>query len=143
MGKILVIGQAPPAVKQTIPYDTTLLYEMLSWVGISKEQAQDIFEWEAMTNKFPGFGETGHKPPTKEEMKSHYRNRLRAKIIDAEKIILLGAVAKENCKEFGLWLLKDSKNVLCLIHPSKRNYSAIMEDKINIESKLRDFLPKS
>ena len=39
--KILIIGQAPPAVKQTVPYDTTMLYEMFAWVDISKEQAKE------------------------------------------------------------------------------------------------------
>ena len=34
--KILIIGQAPAAVKQEVPYDTTYLYTMLEWIGISK-----------------------------------------------------------------------------------------------------------
>lgn len=50
--KIIIIGQAPPAVKQIVPYDTTLLYDMFSWVNISKEQAQELFEFEAMVDFF-------------------------------------------------------------------------------------------
>lgn len=40
MKKILIIGQAPPLQKQDVPYDTTMLYEWLSEIGISKEKAQ-------------------------------------------------------------------------------------------------------
>lgn len=53
--KILIIGQAPPAVNQRVPYDTTLLYDIFEWVGIDKEQAQNMFDFDAVYNKFSWF----------------------------------------------------------------------------------------
>lgn len=140
MGKILIIGQAPPAVKQIVPYDTTLLYEILYWVNISKEQAQEIFEFEAMVNTFPGRTENGHKAPDKHSMHRHYKYFLIPKIQQASKVILLGNVAKENCTEFGIYAIKGAGNILCLPHPSRRNYSLIMKNKDSITNKLKQFL---
>ena len=87
MKKILIIGQAPPAVKQDVPYDTTLLYVMLSWVGISKEKAQEIFDFEAMTDTFPGHSSTrnGHAVPSYFVMEVYYNNILEEKIKTTEK----------------------------------------------------------
>lgn len=136
MKKILIIGQAPPAQKQEVPYDTTLLYEMFSWVGISKEQAQELFDFEAMTDKFPGFTKSKlHKHPPFEEMKDYYDRVLRNKILNADRVLVLGAVARSalftlmNGEEKGkIWYE--------LIHPSRRNYAKIMDDKLNIKIKL-------
>lgn len=54
--KILIIGQSLPAVAQTVPYDTTLLFDWLEEAGISKEQAINMFEFEAVY----GYGFLGH-----------------------------------------------------------------------------------
>ncbi len=139
MSKVLVIGQAPPAVTQTVPYDTTMFYDMLSWVGISKQQAQDIFEFEAVCNTFPGFDNNGHKKPSKEQMDKHWDDTLQVKVIMAKKIILLGNVAAEY---FDLKTFDWNYNLapLKLIHPSKRNYSKIIESKKSITEKLKNFL---
>src|SRR6185312_4933999 len=53
--KILIIGQAKPAVEQEYPYDTTMLYSWLKEQGISKLHAQHIFEFEAVYQEFPGY----------------------------------------------------------------------------------------
>src|SRR6476659_1760194 len=92
--KILVIGQAPPAVKQEVPYDTTMLYDWLKEVGISKEKAQEMFEWEAVSNVFPGFGNGGHKVPSQEDMDNHWEE-LKEKISKAQKVIVLGNVPRQ------------------------------------------------
>jgi hypothetical protein len=138
--KILIIGQAPPAVIQELPYDTTLLYVMFSWVGIDKIKSQELFEFESMSNVFPGHGVKGHLKPTKDVMQEHYKNTLKGKIEKADKVLILGNVAKEALLEYGIYNLKQTKNILCLIHPSKRNYSKIMNSKNEIIKSLNHFL---
>ena len=140
--KILIIGQAPPAVKQKLPYDTTLLYEIFSWVGIDKKKSKILFEFESMTDVFPGFGKNGHLKPSKDVMKKHYDQTLKNKIIKARKILVLGNVAKDALRENGIFSLKKEKDVLFLIHPSKRNYSKIMIKKKAIIKLLNNFIFK-
>jgi len=139
MEKILIIGQAPPAVKQGVPYETTLLYEMLSWVGVSKEQAQEIFEFEAMTNKFPGFGTRGHALPHISDMRRYYETTLEAKMIPERKVLVLGNVAKDALEEVGAY-----NNTTCkftfLVHPSRRNYVRIMANRESIAKELKRML---
>lgn len=126
--KILLIGQAPPAVKQGVPYDTTMLYEWLNEIGISKEKAQDIFEFEAISNVFPGFGENGHLKPSKEEMDLHWDNTLELKVSKADVIILLGNASKE-------YFYSKPKTYSCntkvyeVMHPSKRNLFKYRNEK--------------
>ena len=139
--KILIIGQAPPAVKQTLPYDTTLLYDMLEWAGISKAVAQEIFEFEALIDKFPGFVDGGHRVPSIEEINNHYKNVLADKIKAADKILVLGRVAETYLTHTVSYL--DSypdKRFLFLIHPSRRNYDRIMEQKDYITTQLKSFI---
>lgn len=140
MNKILIIGQAPPAVKQTVPYDTTLLYEIFSWVGIGKGEAQEMFEFEAVSNKFPGHGVNGHLKPSTEEINYHFKNVLRQKILDAEKIIVLGNIAKTALLERGIISFKNYDNLIYLPHPSRRNYSLIMNQKKDIIKRLEKIL---
>lgn len=138
--KILIIGQAPPAVKQTIPYDTTLLYVMLGWANISKEQAQEMFDFEALVEEFPGHNEGGgHKKPDKIAIANHLATVLQRKINASQKIILLGNEARtviaSEIITYGIY-----DKYLFLPHPSKRNYSLIMRDKPKFESLLKSFL---
>ncbi len=140
MNKILIIGQAPPAVKQEFPYDTTLLYDILGWVGISKEQAQEMFEFEAMTDKFPGHGVNGHLKPSKAEMLRYYFAVLSNKIATAKRVIVLGNVAAEALIDFGAFIEYPSHHVFYMIHPSKRNYSKIMAQKENLTKTLDKFI---
>ncbi len=143
MTKVLIIGQAPPTVKQEVPYDTTLLYEIFSWVGIDKDAAQRLFEFEACIGFFPGYDEKGgHKKPTQQQVTEHYEKVLKAKIITSRRIIFLGAVAGEyfdfikhsNDPEFKYiqWIQ--------LPHPSRRNYALIMNKKNSITCTLKQFL---
>ena len=138
--KILIIGQAPPAVTQILPYDTTLLYDMLSWVGITKEQAQDLFEFEAMSRIFPGHGDNGHLKPDISVMREHYDHVLREKIQTSKKILVLGKVAENALKEFGAFCSSEHENITFMIHPSKRNYSTIMTNKYLITKQLKELM---
>ena len=138
--KILIIGQAPPAVTQILPYDTTLLYDMLSWVGITKEQAQDLFEFEAMSRIFPGHGDKGHLKPSSEVMREHYDNVLTGKIQKSKRILVLGRVAENALKDFGAFCSNEHENVVFMIHPSKRNYSKIMTNKYLITTQLKELM---
>ncbi len=140
MNKILIIGQAPPAVKQEFPYDTTLLYDILGWVGISKEQAQEMFEFEAMTDKFPGHGANGHLKPSRSEIGRYYFAVLSDKISKAKKVIVLGNVAAEALIDLEAFAEYPSQNHFYMIHPSKRNYSKIMAQKENLTKTLDKFI---
>lgn len=140
MNKILIIGQALPAVEQKVPYDTTMLYEILSWVGISKEQAQDIFEFDACVGYFPGHDNNGHKKPEYGKMLLHYTSTIQPKLARANKILLLGKVANDFYSQSDIRNLYPEKKWLSLIHPSKRNYSRIMKDKEVITDQLKMFI---
>ena len=137
--KILVIGQAPPAVKQELPYDSTMLYEMLSWVGVTKEKAQELFEFEAVFNEFPGYGESGHLKPSVDQMNQHWNETLETKVQIANKVLLLGNVARD-------YFYSKPKTWSCgleifeLIHPSKRNFARIMNSKEHIVKTLNHLL---
>lgn len=139
MNKILVIGQAPPAVKQEYPYDTTLLYEMLLWAGIGKIEAQELFEFDALTNEFPGHDKKGgHKKPSRQAIDRYFAETLCEKLMKREKIIALGALAifeyTRQSSFFVTWPCYYDKDipVLCLPHPSKRNYALIHKNKEKI-----------
>ncbi len=123
MTKILVIGQAPPAVKQRVPYDTTMFYDWLSAIGISQDEAQNLFEFEAVYNKFPGYdSKGGHNPPTPAQMDEHWKNTLEAKVQAAEKVWLLGKVAANYFNSRPkTWSC--NLEVLETMHPSLRNKS--------------------
>lgn len=126
MNKILIIGQAPPAVKQTVPYDTTLLYIMFEWVGISKERAQLLFDFDACVDEFPGHGKNGHLVPSKEKMIEYHERVLKHKIKNAKCVIFLGKVASEF---YAANLLVNPEKYFSLPHPSTRNRGLIMKRK--------------
>lgn len=138
--KILVIGQALPAVKQEVPYDTTMLYNWLAEVGVSKERAQELFEFDAVYGAFTGFDSSGgHLKPTQKQMDEYWESTLSSKVELADKVWLVGKVAQEyfysKPKTYSCGL-----EVLETIHPSKRNYSLYMKTKDKLLSDLRKFL---
>ena len=137
--KVLIIGQAPPAVKQSVPYDTTLLYEMLEWVDITKEDAQNLFEFDAIYGEFPGFDENGgHKKPTQQQIEEYWVTTLSTKVTNAQSVLVLGNVAKDFIKS--IEEVYPYKKFVYLIHPSKRNYSRIMESRSYITNQLYKIL---
>jgi len=125
MSKILIIGQAPPFVKQQFPYDTTMLYSWLNELGIDKEGAQLIFDFDAVYDQFPGFsGNGGHLKPSLIQMNDYWDRSLRFKVLKCSAIICLGACAKD-------FIIQKSvdKPIAYLLHPSKRNYSIYQKNK--------------
>lgn len=139
MSKILIIGQAPTDQKQSVPYDTTLLYDILSWVGVSKEQAQSIFDFEAVSNTFPGKDAKGHFKPSQEQMDKHWNETLETKIQLADKVWILGKVAADYIESKNrTWSC--NQQLIKTVHPSKRNYSLIMNNKEAITFLLTEFL---
>ena len=132
----LIIGQALPAVKQEYPYDTTMLYDWLNEVGISKEEAQNIFEFDAVYDKFPGFdSKRGHLKPTKDQMEEYYERGLKNKIENCKSILVLGNCAKE------FLLTKEiDKPIEFTIHPSKRNSHLYNKNKENVISKIKNII---
>lgn len=140
MAKILIIGQAPGKREQKVPYDTTLLYTMLDWIGISKEQAQNIFEFEALSQEFPGLVKPGHHAkPSKEAMAKHWKEILETKVQGANKVWLLGDfVSKYFHKLPKTWSC--NLEILETYHPSRRNYSKIMAIKEKLIPLLTHFI---
>lgn len=130
--KILIIGQAPAAQKQQVPYDTTMLYDWLVEIGINKKIAQSLFDFDAVFGEFPGYDENGgHKVPDDVQMKQHYDVVLKSKIEKADRIIILGKVAEKFLNSIQGEPLA-GKKVIYLIHPSKRNFSLYQKSKENI-----------
>jgi uracil-DNA glycosylase len=137
--KILIIGQAPPAIKQPYPYSTTMLYDWFKEVGINKEEAQELFIFEAVYNKFPGYNENGgHKLPSQEQM-DDYWPVLECMIGEASKIIVLGNTAKDYLNSKNSFQILNPK-VLYLMHPSKMNYNRYIKNKDKLISDLRKFI---
>lgn len=152
MAITMILGQAPPAVKQSVPYDTTMLYDWLELVGISKEDAQKQFIFEAVYDKFPGYDDKGgHKKPTFVQFKEYWSRSLEDTFNSCDKVIVLGAVAFNMLRlHFDVNMNKDfcecgnlnGKPFLYLPHPSKRN--ALLAKTLNtkIKSSLDEFLRK-
>lgn len=142
--KILVIGQAPPAQKQTVPYDTTLLYTWLEEIGISKEHAQHIFEWEAVCPVFVGRYEngSGHRTPPHKMMYDHWKACLEEKVITANKIWVLGGVARDFIKLMENMNRSWSANTefFYSLHPSRRNLHSFRQIKDQLIPDLHNFI---
>lgn len=140
MKKILIIGQAPAAVKQTVPYDTTMLFDWLKEVNISKQQAIELFDFEAIYNEFPGYDEKGgHLKPSVAQMEKHWNETLQTKIELADKVWILGNVAMNYIESMPkTWSC--STNFLFTIHPSKRNLDRFKRNKINILKSISKFI---
>lgn len=146
---ILIIGQAPPIKEQTLPYDSTILYDWFKSANISKEDAQARFIFDAVYDKFPGHTKDGgHKAPTKAQFKDYLKRSLSKKINQASSIILLGNTA---CKfilnkelDWGTIHIDnnsfDKKAYLVLPHPSKRNTLIHQQYKEVIQQSLLTFL---
>lgn len=138
--KILIIGQAPAAVAQSRPYDTTMLYQWLLELGIPSWQAEQIFDFEAIYNKFPGFDANGgHLKPTIEQMNEHWDEVLETKVQLADKIWVLGNVARDYINSKDKTWGCDTE-WLYTIHPSKRNWSLYQQKKESIIAAIKDFL---
>lgn len=129
-----------PLKEQTYPYDTTMLYDWLTLVGINKDQAQKLFEFEAVYNGFPGLNKSGgHKTPTKKQMLEHWENVLQTKVECADKIWLLGSVSK-NFIESVPKTWSCNMEFLETIHPSRRNIGYFLKNKEQIIESISNFI---
>lgn len=136
MNKILIIGQAPPAVKQSLPYDTTMLYDWFEEIGISKIDAVNIFLFDAVYDKFPGSSSSGgHLKPTESQMNDYWDRSLKDKVENAESILVLGSCARDFLQTKNI-----QKKMEFIIHPSKRNYSLYIRTKLQILNKLSNLI---
>lgn len=134
--KILIIGQAPPSQKQELPYDTTMLYDWFLEIGISKEQALKIFDFDAVYDNFPGFdSKGGHLKPNEYQMNDYWDRGLKFKVDNSKAILILGACAREFIKTKNI-----DKPYACIIHPSKRNYSLYLKNKCHILSSILELV---
>lgn len=140
MKKILIIGQAPPAKPQEIPYDSTMLYDWLSEIGITKEQAQHLFIFEALVPAFTGRNNTnsGHKRPTKDIVLAHWPV-LESHLHNVDKVILLGAVAADYYTRMPRTWSCTIKE-LFLLHPSRRNLFKFRQNKAETLAQLNHFI---
>ena len=136
--KILVIGQAPPDVKQAVPYDTTMFYDWLGEIGIDKDTAQKMFIFDSVGTFFPGRSKGGHNKPSQEDMDSHWPE-LETKIQGVDKVWILGNVAYDyfSSKE-KTWSC--NLEVIKTIHPSRRNFSIYKDNKDAILDHIKEFL---
>ena len=140
MDRILIIGQAPAAVKQNMPYDSTQMYDWLNAIGITPIQAQAIFHFEAIYNEFPGFNANGgHLKPSKEQMDKYWTDTLETKVQLANKVWVLGNVARDYIatkpKTWGC-----TTEWLYTMHPSKRNLYTFNQNKERILKSIKDFI---
>jgi len=134
--KILIIGQAPPANKQLLPYDSTMLYEWLEILGVSKNDALDIFYFDAVYDKFPGYNSNGgHLKPTESQMDDYWDRELSQRVKDCKAILVLGACARDYLKSKNI-----DKPISFTIHPSKRNYSLYLKNKESILNEIRNLI---
>lgn len=128
MDKILIIGQAPPAQKQLLPYDTTMLYNWFEQLGINKNDALDMFLFDAVYDEFPGYNSSGgHLKPNEQQMEEYWKRELKQKVDKCKSILVLGACARDFIKTKAI-----SKPIAFVIHPSKRNYSLYLKNKNSI-----------
>lgn len=132
---VAIIGQALPAITQDYPYSTTMLYDWLEKCGISQEQAQELFLFDAVYNKFPGFdSKGGHKIPSQEQM-DEYWPELSKKLIGVSKIWILGNVAKNYLNSKPI-----THEILYTIHPSYRNQALFNKNSTKIINQIKSFL---
>lgn len=137
--KILIVGQSLPAVKQKLPYDTTMLYEWLKELNITKEEAQSLFEFDAVYGYgFLGFNSDGsHKLPTQEDKDKYWSEVLKKKVQETDKIWIVGKVAE------GFLLSKGAvfdKDFIITPHPSYRNRALYNRNKKSILNKIKGLI---
>lgn len=129
MDKILIIAQAPPLKGQSKPMDSTLLGMWLNDAGFSFDNLEDIFEFEAVYNEFPGKTASGsHKAPTRAQMDTYWPT-LREKVLKAKKIWLMGKTAHDYVFTEKNRVIGVGRQVISTLHPSRRNLHKYRQDK--------------
>jgi len=116
------------------------MYEWLNEIGIDEKQAQDMFEWEALYDKFPGYNWKGdHNVPSKRQCDEYWEKALKDKVKNADKVWLLGKAAHDYFfSKNEQW--SDKMEVLATIHPSTRNRALYRKDKERFLEYLKNFI---
>ena len=137
MAKILIIAQAPPLKSQTRPMDSTLFETWLKDAGYQFDNLEDVFEFEAVYDKFPGKTRYGaHRAPSKKQRDEHWPV-LETKILAAEKIWVMGNTAYDYVIDKILPLRKD---FIWTMHPSRRNLHKYRQQKDEIIKLIKHLL---
>lgn len=139
MKKILILGQAPPAREQKLPYDTTMLYIWLKEIGISKDDAQQLFDFDAVYDKFPGYLNGNHAVPTDIQMNDYWNRSLEKRFFEYDKVLILGNVAWDfiNSK---LKYTVDKPLIFKTMHPSRMNYKRYIQRKKEVLATLKNLI---
>ena len=137
MGKVLIIGQAPPAVTQSVPYDTTMLFDWFKHAGlpVTKENAHEYCMFTAVYDVFPGSNSSGHTKPSENQMNDAYERYLKKLIESHDNILVLGKVAEEFLTNLNAFR---DKNVEYTMHPSKRNTSLYNKNSVKVLKQLQN-----
>jgi len=147
MSKILIIGQALPAKEQKLPYDSTLLYDMLSEIGIDKNSAQEVFIFDALSDKFLGKSKSGgHSIPKSKDIEEHFPS-LYNKASVYKKVICFGRKSVKEWARGDFYSITPSRfgediTILSLPHPSRRNYVLLKNNWEQIIRLLSEFVNK-
>lgn len=67
----LIIGQAPPEKNYQIPFSGTRLYHWFMTIGITKDEAITLFDFDALANNFLGKKNNKHIIPNEFEINQH------------------------------------------------------------------------
>lgn len=67
----LIIGQAPAEKNYDLPFGRTRLFQWFTNIGITKEDALSLFDFDALVPSFPGKKNGKHVIPTEVEIKNN------------------------------------------------------------------------
>jgi uracil-DNA glycosylase len=88
----IFIGQAPPEKNYDIPFAKTRLYDWFEQCGLDKNSLLNLFEFDALVDKFPGKKNKQHLEPSEKDILNHIPWLL--KKIQKQKIKLVVPVGK-------------------------------------------------
>lgn len=69
--KAIIIGQAPAENHYELPFGRTRLYKWFAEIGFDAMKMTSVFDFDALTDKFPGKNKTGHNQPSENEIKMY------------------------------------------------------------------------
>lgn len=112
-------------------------------VGITRNDAQQIFEFQAVYNEFPGRdAKGGHLKPTQEQMSHHWITFLQDRVAIYNRIWILGKIASD----FIYDRMSENRSIyygkhfLRTIHPSRMNFALYQKKKKEIINSIETFL---
>lgn len=120
---------------------------MLAEIGVNKEQAVAIFDFDALSDKFLGKNKNGgHNVPKSEDIECHFPS-LYMKADKYKKVICFGRKAVNEWARGDFYSTSPSRfgediKVLSLPHPSRRNYMLLKNNWEQIVRLLNEFVNK-